>query len=188
MKPSTADFPRPENYLHSLNFVAMAAQYYVLGRLALTHKMHDVAPWILHMAVEYFIKSGLVMYLDVQALRQKPYVHDLERLWGDFKANYNLPSSKDLQLYSDCIQDLQKFYVTRYPNGKPDPFWVSINLPDDPLISTEASFRLDTFQLDRLVLLILENVPNNGVASYFGKYAEARALVDPPFLDGLLEE
>lgn len=188
MKPSTADFPRPVNYLHSLNFIAMAAQYYVLGRLALTHKMHDVAPWILHMAVEYFIKSGLVMYLDVKALGQKPYAHDLGRLWGDFRANYNLPSSKDLQLFSDCIQSLQKFYVTRYPDGRPDSFLVSINLPADPLISTEASFRLDTFQLDRLVLLILENVPNSGVASYFGKYAEALALVDPPFLDGLLEE
>ena len=99
------------------HFLDRAFEYYLTGRFAALNNL-QVAGNLLHHAVEMLAKFQLLRLVpadrlaeQVKKLKQKPYGHDLQTLWSDFKAAVGHSS---LDRFDAVVVDLNRWEDLRY--------------------------------------------------------------------------
>jgi len=99
------------------HFLDRAFEYYITGRFAALNNL-QVAANLFHHAVEMLAKFRLLRGVQddrlaeqVRKLKQKPYGHDLQTLWSDFKA---VVGRSDLDRFDSIVADLNRWEDLRY--------------------------------------------------------------------------
>src|SRR6266852_4689837 len=95
-------------------YVGYALQYYAAARFAYFAGSSPVTGSLFHHAVEFLLKQRLIVRLTPEVLSRKPYGHDLERLWKEFKAGV---ADAALDRFDTAIAELHRFEDIRYPEN-----------------------------------------------------------------------
>jgi hypothetical protein len=97
----------------SLNFGALATQYYITGRAGVHFGLLTVPGNLFHHAVEYFLKMGLRKQTVEREILKNDLGHHLPKLWAEFKRA--CPAAA-LDSHDAVIDALHKFESIRYPD------------------------------------------------------------------------
>jgi hypothetical protein len=103
-----------DDYRHAdYHFYQIALQYYAAGRFAALTWLMPVSGNIIHHAVEMMLKGRLTHTLTLQQMADKPYRHNLPRIWQAFKALF---PAENLTRFDAFIDLLHAFDSIRYPD------------------------------------------------------------------------
>jgi hypothetical protein len=100
---------RPDVFASQFEFVPLAVQHYVAGRMLALQCQMPVAGNILHHAVELLLKAALASKVPFDALKDQ-YRHDLVLIWAKFQEEY-----RAMPEHGATIEDLNRFEEIRYP-------------------------------------------------------------------------
>jgi hypothetical protein len=147
------------------NLVRLSLQYYVAGRFAALNRLHDVAPVVLHHALEYILKAALGRTHTLAQLKRKPFVHDLESLW---QAAVQEISTLKTPVRDRTIADLNKFEDLRYPDKlitQGGLVTIGIRSGQDPVVSgsqrsSGPNYRFNLEEADELWAAVFQKVAN----------------------------
>jgi hypothetical protein len=99
------------------HYLDRAFEYYVTGRFAALNNL-KVAPNLFHHAVEMLAKFRLLRGVpddrlaeQAKKLKRRPYGHDLDTLWSDFKA---VVARSSLDRFDAVVADLNRWEDLRY--------------------------------------------------------------------------
>jgi hypothetical protein len=99
----------PHAHASAFEFVPLALQHYVAGRMLALQLLIPVAGNVLHHAVELTFKAALADVVPLKALKFD-YSHNLPRIWKRFQEEYGAQVEHD-----QTIDDLHRFDEIRYP-------------------------------------------------------------------------
>lgn len=99
----------PDAHASASDFVPLAIQHYVAGRILALQLLIPVAGNVLHHAVELTLKAALADAVTLKALKFD-FSHNLPRIWKRFQEEYGAQVEHD-----QTVDDLQRFEEIRYP-------------------------------------------------------------------------
>jgi hypothetical protein len=144
------------------SFVDMAfdygLQYYGAARFAFASAFTQVAPTLLHHAVEMFLQACLAIQdtpAQIHQYRQTYFSHKLPKLWADLKPRY---PAGGLHEFDEAIADLERFREIRFPENIAEhgaSMQVGLGEPGHASGSSHdpaREFNLGTPRIDKLVV------------------------------------
>jgi hypothetical protein len=131
-------------------FMKLGVQYYVAARQSAWSGLW-VCGNLYHHALEMFLKAGLSRKYSLPELR-KQFCHELIPTWNAFKADFSSPA---LSEFNATIADIAGFEDIRYPD-KVVKYGAQIIIdyraqPREPSLRPEPEYRLDFYEIDRLI-------------------------------------
>jgi hypothetical protein len=168
-------------------FMKLGVQYYVAARQSAWSGLWVCGNLYQH-ALEMFLKAGLCQKYSLPALR-KQFGHELNAIWNAFKADF--PSTALLE-FDATIADIAGFEDIRYPD-KILKHGVQIIIdyraqPREPSLRPEPEYRLDFYEIDRLIGAIFGVSSQNPLYYTLGLKPDVRAMLarDNPVADQIL--
>jgi len=146
------------------HLVRLSLQYYVAGRFAALNRLHDVAPVVLHHALEFILKAALARTHTLAQLKNE-HRHDLESLW---QAAVQEIATLKTPLRDRTIADLNKFEDLRYPDNlitQGASVTIGIRSGQDPAVSgsrpsSGPNYRFNLEDVDELWAAVFQEVAN----------------------------
>ncbi len=108
MPPSHVSLSREE-----MQFLSIGVEYYIAARSAAREGLINVVGVLFHHAIEMCLKARLSHQHGLKKLSQKPFGHDLDALWHEFKAQF---PQANLNRFDHTIQAVDAFWKIRYPD------------------------------------------------------------------------
>jgi hypothetical protein len=135
-------------------FMKRGVQYYVAARFSAWAGLW-VCGNLYHHALEMFLKAGLARSYSLIELRKK-YGHELNDIWSAYKTAF---SSNTLTEFDATIADLAEFEDIRYPDevlkrGMQIVVDYHAQVQRQPSLRPEPEYRLDFYELDRVIATI----------------------------------
>jgi len=158
-------------------FMKLGVQYYAAARQSAWSGLW-VCGNLYHHALEMFLKAGLSRQHSLQELSSRKFGHKLIAIWNVFKAEF--PRTTLLE-FDATISDLAGFEDIRYPD-KVLKHGVQINIdfraqPRVPSSRPEPEYRLDFYEIDRLVGAIFGVSSLNPLFFTLGLKPDVRAML-----------
>jgi hypothetical protein len=163
-------------------FMKRGVQYYVAARFSAWAGLW-VCGNLYHHALEMFLKAGLARSYSLAELWKK-YGHELNGIWNAYKTAF---PSTTLAEFDATITDLAEFEDIRYPD-KPLKHGMQIvadyhaQVQPQPSLRPEPEYRLDFYEIDRVIAAIFEvsNVNPDFYLSGIKPYVQEMLARDNP--------
>ena len=158
-----------------IEFMQRGVQYYVAARYSAWSGLW-VCGNLYHHALEMFLKSGLSQKRSLPEL--KKFQHKLVNIWNAFKADF--PAA--LSQFDETITELADFEEIRYPdevlkNGAQIIIDYHRQGQPERSVRPEPEYRLDFYELDRLIGAIMEAGNVNPAFYLSGLKPEVREML-----------
>ncbi len=143
-------------------FLQIGVEYYIAARSAAREGLIYVVGILFHHAIEMCLKARLSHQYSLKELSQKPFSHDLDALWHEFKAQF---PQANLNRFDHTIQAVHAFSNIRYPD-KIVAEGAQIHLDWNPSAGAARSASLPCYEIfvtdiDHLILKVFEICSRN---------------------------
>ncbi len=156
-------------------FLKIGVAYYIAARSAARAGLISTVGILFHHAIEMCLKARLSHQHGLKKLSQKPFGHDLDALWHEFKAQF---PQANLNRFDHTIQAVDAFWKIRYPD-KIVAEGAQIHLDWNPFAGAARSASLPCYEIfvtdiDHLILKVFEICSRNFSAYLVGRNEYAR--------------
>src|ERR1041384_1405771 len=139
-----------------IEFMRRGVEYYIAARYSAWSGLL-VCGNLYHHAIEMFLKAGLSRKLSLAEIKNQ-FHHRLVGIWKAFKADFGSPA---LSEFDDTVADLADFEDIRYPDeilkrGAQITIDYHAQVDRTPSLRKEPEYRLDFYDLDRLIGVIFD--------------------------------
>ena len=170
-----------------MQFLNIGIEYYIAARSAAREGLISMVGILFHHAIEMCLKARLSHQYDLKKLSQKPFGHDLDALWHEFKAQF---PQANLNRFDHTIQAVHAFWNIRYPD-KIVAEGMQIHLDWQPSAGVARSasppcYEIIVTDIDHLILKVFE-ICSRTFSAFVGgrnKYARDALGWDNPAYSG----
>ena len=145
------------SYSSHFDYLPLAVQHYVGGRILALQMHMPVAGNILHHAVELFLKAQIAEYTPTKELaNSKKYGHHLDLLWHEYTRR--VPACPEYHF--ETISELDRFEEIRYPRAEREQLATSYALykgSDGSRQTAEGAYSFTLECIDELVSFLASN-------------------------------
>ncbi len=156
-------------------FLSIGIEYYIAARSAAREGLISMVGILFHHAIEMCLKARLSHQYGLKKLSQKPFGHDLDALWHEFKAQF---PRANLNQFDHTIQAVNAFWEIRYPDKiVAEGAQIILNLHPSPGASRPASlpcYEIIVPDIDHLILEVFKICSRNFSAFVRFKNEHAR--------------